>query len=320
VELHLNNNVNSDALAPKLARLVPHLKILNVTVAYRRVRHENEADSWDYSPVYLPIHDSYYRLPHIALLQTVYLLGFRVGSSRDGLTTHDTENPSVTTLHVQLTGRYCRNWNSCTNITRLQMCFPNVTALHFCGTKKAFLSGEAFHGLCTMRRRGSLWNLRKLEYSHNEAPILDFWPPISPLPPRYGFHPFRDATSENSLHYLLPFELKTLVIDTGCLLPYIAEDGVVHLNFSDLPVTLQSLDIRHIFFSALISPVGDVEKPELDDVDAMSCLNHVLHELRKFENFTKLTALKLLVFIPRRHVLSCSKIHTIVYAPNLWRG
>jgi hypothetical protein len=61
VELHVNDNVDYDALALKIAQRMPNVRVLDITVANRRVRHENEADFWNYPRVYPPIHYSYYR-------------------------------------------------------------------------------------------------------------------------------------------------------------------------------------------------------------------------------------------------------------------
>jgi hypothetical protein len=46
VELHLNDNVDSDILAMKLARAMPNPRILDVTVANRRLRHKNMLIMW----------------------------------------------------------------------------------------------------------------------------------------------------------------------------------------------------------------------------------------------------------------------------------
>jgi hypothetical protein len=41
VKLHMNDNVDYDTLATKLARAMSNLRVSDITVANRRVRHEN---------------------------------------------------------------------------------------------------------------------------------------------------------------------------------------------------------------------------------------------------------------------------------------
>jgi hypothetical protein len=306
VELHLNDEVDSETLVTKLTRAMLNLKVLDITVANRRVRRENLLSDMRPSKT-LWRDDIHYKLPRIPSLRVVYLRGFWAGPGRDNFPDRITENASVTTLHIQLIGSYHCTWDYCRNIIRLQTCFPNLTTVQFCGTKTKFLTGDVFRGLFLMWRESSVPKLCDLEYWQNEAQILDFWPPVSPTPVRF-IPPHQDSTSEKSLHYLLPFALEALKIDTSCLLPYIGEDGAVHLNFSDLPTTLESLYIRHVVFPTTAPPFRELETRDLDDANTMPCLNHVLFELSRLESFANLTVVKLLVFIPRRHLALAARL------------
>jgi hypothetical protein len=306
-ELHLNDDVDTGTLVTELTGAMPNLKVLDIIVANRRVRRESLFSSDIRSYVDLRRDDIHFKLPQISSLRVVYLRGFWAGFSRIQSSDKITENASVTTLHLQLMGSYHGTWDYCKNIVGLQKCFPNLTTVQFCGTKTKFLTGEVFRGLFSMWRQYPVSRLRALEYWHNEAHILDFWPPVLPPPARVS-QPHQDSMSEKSLHYLLPFELKGLTIDTSCLLPYIGEDGAVHLNFSDLPTTLESLYIRHVVFPTTAPPFRELETRDLDDANTMPCLNHVLFELSHLESFANLTVVKLLVFIPRRHLALAARL------------
>jgi hypothetical protein len=109
VELYLYYDiVGSDTVAIELIGSWPNIKVLDISVANGRVHYANTFhQSFDR---YLHA-DSYYNLPKTPSLRTVYLGRFLLGGARDRFAEHDTDNPSVTTLHVQLVN-YWYNWST----------------------------------------------------------------------------------------------------------------------------------------------------------------------------------------------------------------
>jgi hypothetical protein len=277
VEVHLDDNLDRAITRLKVVLSMPNVKILDITTATRERNYES---------------NQLFRLPS---LETIYVREFEpLWSSCNHERGWDFENPSVTTLHIQLVPLVISWWTKF-KIPRLQALFPNLIALQFCGSSNLALNGETFRALMSSWNSSSPSNLKKLEYWHNDQSALDLWP-LNQM--SFGRKPYGDAAATESLHYLLPLELVVLKLDTSCLLPYLGEDGTVHLDLSNLPGTLHTLHIRHVVFDTDRLRFRENANTGLGDGETIPCLNHVLVEFSQLQQLRNLHTVKLLLFIP----------------------